>query len=322
MFEWVKKGLVFDTRRDGVGGWMGHSALTPTPYRIDDDLIRVYAGFRDGDGVSRIGYVDVQAADPSVIVRVSAEPALDIGRDGCFDDHGVILGDVVSAPDGLHMFYVGFQRVAKAKFLAFSGLAISSDGGHRFQRVQETPILDRAQGRTTIGAIHSVIHENGRWRLWYAVGDDWETIGGQTFPRYHIRTVTTDHLGDMPQADDVCLLPRGNEYRIGRPRVYRLGGKYVMYFTRGNVTGEYFPGVAYSDDGIVWERRDEALGITLSASGWDSKAVCYPALIRQHDKWLMFYNGNDMGLDGFGVAEVDRKHFDSVGANGDARVHG
>jgi hypothetical protein len=317
MFEWTKKGLVFETARHGVGGWMRHSALTPTPYRIDDELIRVYAGFRDADGVSRIGYVDVRADNPSSIVRVSAEPVLDIGRDGCFDDNGVILGDIVDAPGGLHMFYVGFQRVAKAKFLAFTGVAVSTDGGDHFQRVQETPILDRAPGRSSIGAVHSVIYENGRWRIWYAVGDDWETIGNQPFPRYHIRYVETDDLGVIPREDHVCLLPRGSEYRIGRPRVYRIDGKYVMYFTRGNVTGEYFPGVAYSDDGIRWERHDEALGMTLSASGWDSRVICYPALIRQRDKLLMFYNGNDMGQDGFGVAEVDCDRFD-----GDAHVYG
>ena len=65
MLTWSKKGLVFETARQGVGGWMRHSALTPTPYRIDDELIRVYAGFRDDDGVSRIGYVDVLADDPT-----------------------------------------------------------------------------------------------------------------------------------------------------------------------------------------------------------------------------------------------------------------
>jgi predicted GH43/DUF377 family glycosyl hydrolase len=296
---------------------MCHSALTPTPYRIDDELIRVYAGFRDADGVSRIGYVDVQADNPSSIVRVSAEPVLDIGRGGCFDDNGVILGDVVDAPGGLHLFYVGFQRVAKAKFLAFTGLAVSTDGGDHFQRVQETPILDRAPGRSTIGAVHSVVHENGRWRIWYAVGDDWETIGGCPFPRYHIRYVESDDLGAIPRKDHVCLLPRGNEYRIGRPRVYRFDGKYVMYFTRGNLTGEYFPGVACSDDGIGWERCDEEFGMTLSSSGWDSRVICYPALIRQGDKLLMFYNGNDMGLDGFGVAEASH-----VDRDGGADVHG
>ncbi len=315
MFEWTKKGLVFETARQGVGGWMRHSALTPTPYRLDDDLIRVYAGFRDADGVSRIGYVDVRADDPATIVRVSAEPVLDIGRAGCFDDNGVILGDLVDAPGGLHMFYVGFQRVARAKFLAFSGLAVSGDGGNSFRRTQETPIMDRAPGRSTIGAVHSVAYEDGRWRLWYAVGDDWETIGGQPFPRYHIRHAETADPAAIPRADHVCLRAQGSEYRIGRPRVYRFGGRYVMYFTWGNRAGEYFPGIALSDDGIAWERRDEMLGIALSASGWDSRALCYPALFRRYDKLLMFYNGNDMGVDGFGVAEADVTH-----GNGEADV--
>jgi hypothetical protein len=304
MFVWTRKGLVFDTARQGVGGWMRHSALTPTPYRLDDERIRVYAGFRDEEGVSRIGYVDVRADDPSVILGVSAAPLLDIGRDGCFDDNGVILGDVVDGPGGLYMFYVGFQRVAKAKFLAFTGLARSIDGGQRFFRTQETPILDRAHGRSTIGAVHTALYDEGRWRLWYAVGDDWESIDGCDFPRYHIRYAETDDLTRLPREDHVCLLPRGTEYRIGRPRVYRLYGRYVMYFTRGNVTGEYFPGVAYSDDGLAWTRRDETLGLALADTGWDSRVVCYPALIRQRDTLWMFYNGNDMGVDGFGVAHA------------------
>ncbi|KFA30629.1 hypothetical protein KWS_0115915, partial [Xanthomonas vasicola pv. musacearum NCPPB 4384] len=165
---------------------MHHAALTPTPHRLSAQVLRVYAGFRDAQGVSRIGYVDVRADAPTQIVGVSKQPVLDIGRDGCFDDNGMILGDVVAGPDGLYMFYVGFQRVAKAKFLAFTGLAVSCDGGESFQRRQETPLLDRAPGRSTIAAVHSARYEEGRWRLWYAVGDDWETIGGQPYPRYHI----------------------------------------------------------------------------------------------------------------------------------------
>jgi hypothetical protein len=304
MFAWQKKGLVFDTARRSVGAWMRHSALTPTPVALDDERIRVYAGFRDLEGVSRIGYVDVLADDPTVVIRVSREPVLDIGRGGCFDDNGMILGDVVQGPGGLHMFYVGFQRVARAKFLAFTGLAVSSDGGEHFRRVQETPILDRAPGRSTIAAVHSAHYEQGRWRLWYAVGDDWETIDGKPYPRYHIRCAETASLDTIPRSDHVCLLPRGSEYRIGRPRVYRLDGRYVMLFTRGNRTGEYFPGVATSDDGLTWRRDDASLGLALSESGWDSRTICYPALLSRGDRLLMFYNGNDMGVDGFGVAEA------------------
>ena len=312
MFDWTKKGLVFDTAHQGVGGWMRHSALAPTPWRLDEDTIRVYAGFRDDEGVSRIGYVDLDAHEPTRVLRVSREPVLDVGRGGCFDDNGMILGDIVAAPGGLHMFYVGFQRVARAKFLAFTGLAISHDGGEHFERVQDTPILDRAPGRSTIAAVHSALFEGGRWRLWYAVGDDWELIDGRPFPRYHIRCVTTDDLTDIPRDDHVCLRPRGSEYRIGRPRVYRFDDRYAMYFTRGNVTGEYFPGVAFSEDGLDWERRDDALGLALSERGWDSRTICYPALIHRGRDVLMFYNGNDMGLDGFGLAVASQPIFEGV----------
>jgi hypothetical protein len=304
MLDWTKRGLVFDVARDGVGGWMQYAALTPTPYRRHDQVLRVYAGFRDAQGVSRIGYVDLDAEAPTRIVGVSAQPVLDIGRDGCFDDNGMILGDVVDGPDGLYMFYVGFQRVAKAKFLAFTGLAVSTDGGDSFQRRQDTPLLDRAPGRSTIAAVHSAHYQHGRWRLWYAAGDDWEPIGGTPYPRYHIRHVDTAELAAIPRQDVACLYPQGNEYRIGRPRVYRLGQRYAMYFTRGDTQGGYRPGLAYSDDGLAWTRDDAGFGLDLSATGWDSQTLCYPALIQQRQRLLMFYNGNAMGQDGFGLAEA------------------
>ncbi|UXA52865.1 hypothetical protein M0D45_19935 [Xanthomonas prunicola] len=304
MFAWSKRGLVFDVARDGIGGWMHHAALTPTPHRLCAQVLRVYAGFRDAQGVSRIGYVDVRADAPTQIVGISKQPVLDIGRDGCFDDNGMILGDVVAGPDGLYLFYVGFQRVAKAKFLAFTGLAVSSDGGESFQRRQQTPLLDRAPGRSTIAAVHSARYEEGRWRLWYAVGDDWETIGGQPYPRYHIRYAETDDLRCIPTDDAVCLRPHGDEYRIGRPRVYRLGGRYLMYFTRGDIHGGYFPGIAFSEDGVHWERDDSQLGLALSDDGWDAQTLCYPALIQHGERVLMFYNGNAMGQAGFGLADA------------------
>ncbi|MCK1545764.1 hypothetical protein IVA98_19265 [Bradyrhizobium sp. 160] len=302
MFRWEKEGLTFRISDHGVGSWMANSALTPTPMRLDDETIRVYAGFRDGAGVSRIGYVDVLADAPAKIVRVSHRPVLDIGRDGCFDDNGVILGDVVPTADGIYMFYVGFQLVAKAKFLAFTGLAKSSNGGESFTRLSEAPILDRGPGQTTIGAVHSVMFERGLWKIWFACGDGWQYIGGKPYPQYHIRYVETPDLLAVPRLGHDCLKPQGDEYRIGRPRVYRVGGQFVMYFTYGTTSGDYLPGIAYSLDGRNWVRKDQDVGISLSASGWDSRTLCYPALIQHRDNVLMFYNGNDMGVEGFGVA--------------------
>jgi hypothetical protein len=302
--NWRKLGLVFNAR-DLVPEWAQDSALTPTPLLHADGHIRVYAGFRDRAGISRIGYVDVAAEDPRRVLRVSRRPALDIGRDGCFDDNGVILGDVVRVGSQLFLFYVGFQLVAKAKFLALSGLAVSEDEGETFQRVSEAPFLGRAQGQTTIAAIHTAWHDDAGWRFWYAAGDGWEHIAGKPYPRYEIRHLQRDSLLPSVEQGELCIAPTPPEYRIGRPRVYSVASGYLMHFTKGTVGGDYTPGRALSDDGIHWQRDPSSFDICLSPKGWDSRHLCYPVMIDAGGKRYMFYSGNDMGIDGFGCAIME-----------------
>lgn len=300
--KWEKKGLVYGPRNER--SWARHSALTPTPIRLDADVIRVYAGFRDEAGVSRIGFVDVAAREPTRVLRVSAAPVLDIGSPGAFDDNGIILGDVVRHEERLFMFYVGFQHVARAKFLAFSGLAISSDNGATFERFSAAPVMDRADEGLYIRAVHSVCVENGTWRVWYAAGNGWETIAGKPYPQYHIRYLEARAAGPLPASGARCVDVQVPEYRIGRPRVYRFRERYMMFYTRGTTTGEYLAGYAESSDGLHWVRKDDQLGMALSAEGWDSRHLCYPALIECEGRVFMFYNGNDMGREGFGCAEL------------------
>ncbi|UVL28185.1 hypothetical protein [Pseudomonas donghuensis] len=301
--NWKKLGLVFS--QDGTVAWRRNSALTPTPFLLNEQVIRIYAGFRDDDGISRIGYVDVDSQDPTRVLGVSEKPVLDRGRDGCFDDNGVILGDVVRDGDRLRMYYVGFQLVKRAKFLAFTGLAESSDGGDTFQRLSEAPVLDRSVEGNTIRAVHTALYEQGVWKIWYAVGDDWQLINGVPYPKYNIWYSESVDGKTFAAQGTLCVDVRGDEYRIGRPSVYKTATGYMMFYTKGGRSGEdYFPGVAYSSDGIKWERKDEAFGLALSESGFDDRHLCYPRLVTAGARTFCFYNGNNMGSEGFGVAEL------------------
>lgn len=305
--HWKKLGLVFNV--DKLSEWQVNSALTPTPFLVSEKRIRVYCGFRDINGVSRIGYIDVSAENPTEVIAVSDEPVLDIGDPGCFDDNGVILGDVVRVGDEIRMYYVGFQIAQKVKFLAFSGLAISRDGGQVFEKISNAPILDRSNYGRFIMAIHSVIKEGDKYRVWFAAGDGWAEINGCNFPRYSIYYIESpDGVFFDPRKAVKCIdnNQRLGEYRIGRPSVFKNNGKYLMYFTKGTLSGQdYTPGFATSADGYSWVRNDSDLGISLSESGWDSKHLCYPRFISTKFGNYLFYNGNDMGKQGFGVAVLD-----------------
>jgi hypothetical protein len=301
--KWIGQKLVYGP--DGRYSWARHSALTPTPILLGD-VIRVFVGFRDEKGVSRIGCVDVSAQDPSRVIHVSPEPLLDIGENGAFDDSGVILGDIVSVSGEWRMYYVGFQLVARAKFLAFTGLAIGDANCYQFRRIRRTPVLDRSEEGLFIRAIHSVRHEKGKWKAWYAAGSNWKRIDGRPYPCYEIRCSESEDGIHFPEIGLVCLKPEGDEYRIGRPRVFWDAGKYHMLFTKGDLHGAYLPGHAMSADGRDWTRDDTQVGISPSKSGWDSRTLCYPTIIDAVDKRYLFYNGNDMGRDGFGYAELSK----------------
>jgi hypothetical protein len=300
--KWEKKGLIYCP--DGSMGWAQHSALTPTPILLNESTIRVYAGFRDEKGVSRIGYVDVQADDPSCIKAVSQVPALDVGIPGTFDDNGVILGDIIFHNNVIYMYYVGFQLVEKVKFLAFTGLATSVDGGSIFQRYSNAPVLDRSNNELYFRAIHSALIEDGVWKAWCGVGSDWVWINEIPYPKYDVRYYESSDGVNFPKKGVVCVENTENEYRIGRPRVIKRDNIYRMFYTKGTLKKEYLPGYAESKDGMHWVRKDEEIGIEPSGEGWDSTQLCYPAIISYKNKTYMFYNGNDYGKTGFGYAEL------------------
>lgn len=301
---WEKKGIIYIPPRDG--SWRDNSALTPTAFQLSSRVIRVFVSFRDPKGVGRIGYVDVNAENPSEIIKISDQAALDVGDRGMFDDNGVILGDVLRVNGRIYLYYVGFQLVNKVKFLAYSGLAISEDGGNSFYRHSRAPVMDRADEGVFIRAIHSVIHEDGVFKVWYAVGNGWEVLGESEFPRYDINCIESPDGVTFGGNGVKCVLNDRNnlEYRIGRPRVYRSEGGYVMNFTYGTTDGRYQAGQAFSRDGREWFRDDESLGLKPSGEGWDGEHLSYPSVITtSQGRTFAFYNGNNMGADGFGYAE-------------------
>jgi hypothetical protein len=299
--KWEKRGLIYGA--NSTAGWARNSALQPTPLvKVEAGIIRVFAGFRDETGVARVGFVDVSAEDPSRVLRVSESPALDIGTPGAFDENGVVPCAVSERGAEIYLFYAGYQLGHKVKFLAFSGLAISRDGGESFTRHSRAPVCDRTGDEMLFRAIHTMMYDGGRWRVWYGAGDSFDVDGERQYPRYNIRHAFSPdgiHLSDDYQ---VCVDTRGGEYRVGRPYVIKHNGLYKMFYGAGTKDEGYRLAYAESADGVSWTRKDEQVGIEVSSSGWDSRMQAYPAVVNSGHQTFMFYNGNDYGRDGFGYA--------------------
>ena len=302
--EWEKLGVVYAP--DGSSAWAKHSALQPTPWlREDGTALRVFAGVRDDHGVSRVAWLDLDPADPRNVLAVSETPALDIGRPGRFDDNGVVPCGIAAADDGLRLYYAGYQLMQRVRFLVFGGLAVSSDGGASFVRVQETPVVDRVPGEELFRVIHTVERRGDHWRAWYGAGGGFVAHGERTVPSYDIRTMDSVDGIEWPRRGRIAVPLADGEHRIGRPFVFRdPDDQYRMLFGRSTADERYRFGYATSPDGDHWQRDDGAAGVDVSAEGWDSEMVAYPSVVTCGGETWLFYNGNDMGRTGFGLARL------------------
>jgi len=304
MMKFIKEGFIYCPNHDT--SWMLDTFMTPHARLINENVIRLWGGTRDKDGVSRIVHIDVKADNPREIISVAKTPDLNVGMDGCFDDNGVILGDIVDVNSKLYMYYVGFQHVQKVKFYAFSGLAISSDNGDTFQRASEVPIMDRTNFGKFGRCIHTVLYEDNIFKCYYAIIHNWKVIHNIPYPVYNIWfTESKDGIHFSDRDTHLCIDTNDMEYRIGRPKVYHLENKYIMIYTRDFIRKDYVIGMAESYDGKTWERADERFIIPKSKEGWDSEMTCYPVLLPYKDRIYAFYNGNGMGKTGIGYGILE-----------------
>lgn len=310
MFNWTKQGFIY--KPEGENNWDQHSFMTPTPVALEGGIIRVFGGFRDNAGVSRIGYIDVSTDNPSNIIDICTQPVLDTGLPGMFDDNGMILGDVVFNPktSSWLMFYVGFQLVQQAKFLAFTGIAESKDC-LKFERVSNTPFMDRVSDEPYIRAVHGVNVNDESLELWYSADDGWYTSDKGVFPKYYVRRAISSLSGTLdPNSIQTVLTPAADEYRLGRSRVHNLSeNTRLMTFTmcKSDLVGFGCGAALSSDGGKNWSRDDSLLGF----DGLDHvllQDVTYPALLKSGDKVYMFYNRGDFGKSGLYYLEGQDIH--------------
>lgn len=301
--NWEKLGRVYVA--NGEQPWKQTHAYCPTPVRIGD-RIRVYVAFLDDEKIGRTGYVDVDPSDPTKILEVSDEPVLGVGDRGTFDEHGVTPTSALRVGGDVYLYYFGWQRGVDVRYFLFTGLAVSEDG-KSFTRRSEVPILDRVDGERYVRSAPNVVKTDRGHEMWYVSGDRWIEVEDKEVPTYGIRHLESDDptFSDR-QKGTRCIDPMGgDEYGFGRPFVVREGGQYRMWYSIRTRSKGYRIGYAESDDGVEWERMDDRTGPDVSSRGWDSEMTSFPAIFDSEGERYMFYNGNNYGETGFGVARLE-----------------
>ena len=303
----VKQGLIFNI--EGTLPWSQTHAQIPSPDVLENGRIRIYYSTRDRSSRSLTSFIEVNALNPKEVLYVHDKPILDFGKLGCFDDSGIMPSCVVTHKQTKYLYYNGWNTSTTVRYRNCIGLAVSEDGGVTFRRAFEGPVMDRTKDEPHIVVAPHVIIENGVWRMWYTGCTEWRIVNGITEPRYLIKYAESLDGVNWQRENRVSIPYKDETEAIGRSMVVHENGLYKIWYTYRSIDGyrtnkarSYRLGYAESSDNLIWERKDNQVGMDLSVDGWDSEMMAYPYIVDYEDKRYMFYNGNGFGRSGFGYA--------------------
>ena len=296
---WKKLGVIFDSRNRV--DWIKSHSWVPIPDSIGEGLFKVYFSGRNSQNYSLPGAFTIDIKNPFKLLDFTKKPLLSLGDLGAFDDSGVIPSWILNNNGKKYMFYSGWMEGKKVPYHSSVGLAVSDDGGQTFSKTFPAPLFPLNEIDPYFTASCCVLIEDGIWKAWYTSNTKWEVINNIPTPKYHIKYAESKD-GEVWQRHGLIAIDfkNANEYAITRPWIIKENGKYKMWFT---YRGEYNKiGYAESLDGVLWERKIGKFNLDISTEGWDSKMVAYGAVVEYEDQKYMFYNGNNYGQEGIGLA--------------------
>jgi hypothetical protein len=302
-YNWKKTGLTYSSKLSNPQ-WGQTHALVPTPVVIDSRTVAIYSSFIDSEFRGRIGRVDVTIIEgiPEVS-KIYQEPILDLGKVGTFSQYGVGMGAFWPNKVGGDLYYVAFDRPKEVKFRAFTGKAVFEQKSGVYRHESSEPKFGPEMGGTTIVGLHDILEFDGLIHALISIGSGFEIINGKEFPQYQV------HIASGPDIDQLVINPTPiieatkPTYRIGRPRIKRILGGFEVLVTAGTIHGSYLPEAYYSSDLISWVRGPIDTFTKNSIDGFDDKHQCYLSRFELNDETWIVYNGNQMGIDGFGFAK-------------------
>ena len=300
MTHWKKIGLIASPKNFNSKWWISYG-MDPCTIKLYDNLYRVFFCGRNKKNISIIGYFDYDLKKLKV-KKISKRPILIPGELGAFDDNGVTASCLVRNGKNLYLYYIGWKPKSTTRYSLMTGLAISRNNGKTFTRFSRSPILKLTDKEpfSILTAPYVLKEKKNKWLMWYVSCNTWVN---KDYPKYDIKYAFSNDGKNWIQSGLPSIKLENGERAVARPSVLIEDKIYKMWFCYEKKVGKYKIGYAESKNGINWKRDDTKANISLGKKNeWDDTMIAYPHVIKHKGKKYMFYNGNNYGKEGIGLA--------------------
>ncbi len=313
-------GLIFNPLTMDRPYWGVEYALAPSTLVLED-RVRVYFSCRskrdvNNEQVSYSSFIDLDKNNLTDVINISDKPIAPLGELGTFDEFGIVMTSVMKWQDVVYSYYIGWSRMRSVPYATSIGMLRSENDGLDFQRIGKGgPIVTASLNSPMREHACPIVRRfNDKFYMWHMAGIKWikDEVTGKIEPQYQITYSMSDDAVNWIQQDRFVIAPLTEDECQTTPNVFYKDGLYHMFFSyrraldfRQNIDRSYRIGYAYSEDLENWTREDSCAGINVSDQGWDSEMICYPHIFELNGSWIMLYNGNNFGKEGFGFAILE-----------------
>jgi hypothetical protein len=304
MVTWQKLGRIFDPNSSPRHPKLISHAANPLPVRLEGDIYRVFFSARDKSNRSSVGAFDFDLRRRAV-VREYFEPVFLHGPSGSYFAEGVSLANCYRIADRTYMLFMGWQRPSDGHWRGDIGrLNLNSD--FSLTLFDNDPLLGTS-AKDPISLSYPWVIDDGAqgYKMWYGSTLKWESDGQEMV---HVLNLATSHDGHHWTRQGLSVpYDLGRAQAFSRPTVHKdSSGNMEMWFSyRGALGQSYRIGHAFTDERGSWQLDIGEVGIDVSSAGWDSEMIEYPFVLDHDSQRYMFYNGNDYGRSGIGLALLD-----------------
>jgi hypothetical protein len=299
--NWEKKGQIFKV--DNSNEYLLSHASNPLPVHLHNDIFRIFYSGRNADNKSSVGYVDIDIVNLNII-NYPTKPVITFGNEISFYSHGISIGNLYEAKGKSYILFMGWQ-VEKGQHWRGDVGRIELVDKDKMNVIPALPFMTIDEEDTVSLSYPWVMFHEGIYKMWYGSTISWSSENGEMI---HVIKYATSADGEIWTKHGIAIpYELGVAQAFSKPCVIVNDSGYHMWYSYRSGTGEkYRIGYAFSKNGILWERKHNEVGISVSENGWDSEMVCYPYVFNHSNKMYMLYNGNSYGKEGFGLAVLTK----------------
>lgn len=297
--KWRKLGQIFHFKK--INDHLLSHASNPVAIPLSDNIFRIFFSSRNMENRSSVGYFDFDIA-LNKVSSICSKEIFKYGDATSFYSHGVSIGCAYYINTKCYIPFMGWQIKAGNHWRGDIGRLRLINTNAMTLEPQDVFIGTDIEDQTSL-SYPFVLYDEGRYKMWYGSTIDWTSSNGEMV---HVIKYATSQDGTTWTKHGLAI-----PYEIGiaqafsRPTVIKNTSGYHMWFSYRSGNGTpYRIGYAHSKNGISWNRLMNS-GIDVSDHGWDSQMICYPYVICHDEKYYMFYNGNDYGKYGIGLAILE-----------------